>query len=294
MAYCDRCDRYFTNDRALQQHEENSSMHNICHRCQKDFSSEWGLTQHYVQSPIHHYCQRCDDHFRSAHDLTSHYEDVHYYCQICNSIFDFELGLHEHNRQKHPYCTSCKRVFQSQNHLNTHLRSSIHQPLAYTCPGRKCGKSFVSTAALLLHFESGSCPSGVTRHSVDRFAIQNDSSRVITNPARLIRGPDGYAGPTVTKMWATERAWNGNKYECFLCHREYRTLSALNQHLGSAAHADKIYRCPTRWNGCGTEFRTLSALCQHVESEQCGVRRFNDAMQNVLGSLSNGMRMLTL
>ncbi|KAI0937982.1 hypothetical protein AcV7_003301 [Taiwanofungus camphoratus] len=86
MAYCDRCDRYFTNDRALQQHEENSSMHNICHRCQKDFSSEWGLTQHYVQSPIHHYCQRCDDHFRSAHDLTSHYEDVHYYCQICNSV----------------------------------------------------------------------------------------------------------------------------------------------------------------------------------------------------------------
>ncbi|CCM05280.1 uncharacterized protein FIBRA_07492 [Fibroporia radiculosa] len=135
----------------------------------------------------------------------------------------------------------------------------------------------------------------MSRERINRLAVQYDTTNVITNPSRLIEGSGGYTLPerTVT-TWATERSFNGTKYECFLCHREYRTLAALNQHLGSAAHDDDIYRCPRGWQGCGTEFRTLSGLCQHVEAERCGIRRFNDPMQSVITSMSSALRGLIL
>ncbi|CCM05282.1 uncharacterized protein FIBRA_07494 [Fibroporia radiculosa] len=184
------------------------------------------------------------------------------------TIFNFEVGLHEHNRQKHPYCTSCKRVFQSDVHLRTHLKSSIHQGRTVECPGDRCSRAFPSIAALTLHLESGTCPSRITRETLNRVVVQYDRNNIITNPARLIGGPQGYSTSTQTvEMWATNRAWNGDRFECYLCHREYNTLPALNQHLKSPAHADRIYRCPRGYSGCGAEFRTLSALCQHVEKD---------------------------
>lgn len=206
-----------------------------------------------------------------------------------------ETYLHQHGQQEHPYCESCERPFRSQNNLETHLKSSAHQPRTLVCPGRKCSKRFISGAALILHLESGACRSGMTRDRINRLAVQFDPTNVITNPARLLQGPDGYALPqkTITTI-ATSLAWNGRKFECFLCHREYQTLAALNQHLDSPAHDDEIYRCPRGWQGCGAEFRTLSALCQHVESEQCSIRRFNDPMQSVIGSMASALKGLIL
>ena len=122
--------------------------------------------------------------------------------------------------------------------------------------------------------------------------VRMDRNNVLTNPARLISGPDGYEPATVTKNWATERSWNGEAYECFLCHGTFRTLHALNAHLQSPRHQEKIYRCPNR-TSCGLKFRVLSALTQHVESEKCGVHRFKE-VKNALDSLTRGVRLLTV
>ena len=89
-------------------------------------------------------------------------------------------------------------------------------------------------------------------------------------------------------MWATERAWNGLYYECYLCHRTFGSLDALNQHLDSPRHGDKLYHCPTGLRGCGAEFRTLSGFCQHVESEQCGVHRFQHALNGYIDAIPKG------
>jgi len=120
-------------------------------------------------------------------------------------------------------------------------------------------------------------------------------SNIVTNPARLLGGPGAYALPerSVTS-WSTSLSFNGRKYECFLCHKEFEALERLNQHLESPAHDEEIYRCPRGWQGCGKEFRTLSALCQHVESEKCGIRRFNDPMQKVVGSMASALKGLIL
>ncbi|RDX45238.1 hypothetical protein OH76DRAFT_1388235 [Lentinus brumalis] len=288
MAHCERCNRRFKTDWALQQHKDDSGMHNICSQCNLDFATDAALTQHYVQSPSHPYCQPCEAHFDDWADLYAHYNDAHYYCNKCNRVFHVELGLHDHRRQMHDdvYCVPCKRVFKDNNALRHHQRSTFHQGRTIACPMKSCSKSFVSRAALVLHLESGGCASRITRDMVNRIVAALDKGNVITNPSRLI------GGGGVTGSWATEHAWNGAQYECYLCHRKFATLPRLNQHLSSPAHAEKMYRCPAALHGCESEFRTLSGFCQHMESEQCGVHRFKDAMDRYIDGIPKGKRML--
>ncbi|KAK7692187.1 hypothetical protein QCA50_003810 [Cerrena zonata] len=289
MAFCERCDRNFSHYRSLRQHLDSSPSHHICYECDRDFTTANGLIQHYVQSSFHSYCQRCSKHFDNDNTLRTHYEDAHWYCPSCNRFFVNETGLHEHNRQSHWYCESCRRTFQNENNLNVHLRSSIHQPRRLKCPGRSCDATFVTEAHLVLHCESGTCPSGVTRQAVDRVVASIDRGNVITDPRRMIESSNS----PVTQTWATGRSWNGEAYECFLCHKEYRSLSSLNQHLQSAAHQDKKYRCPPAWDGCNAQFKTLSGLMQHVESGSCDVERFRRRFTKVITDITDGMRMLT-
>jgi hypothetical protein len=172
------------------------------------------------------------------------------------------------------------------------MNSRLHQPTNVRCPGRGCNKSFVSPAALTLHFEAGTCPSGMTREQLNRLVVRADTNNYITNPNRLLTGPLGWnEPPPPTTMWATERSWNGVAYECFLCNGTYRQLAHLNQHLQSSRHLEKIYRCPK--SDCGTEFATLSGLCQHVEGGSCGVRKFRKVRDTMEG-LMTGFRMLTV
>ncbi|KZT03214.1 uncharacterized protein LAESUDRAFT_378178 [Laetiporus sulphureus 93-53] len=290
MVFCDGCDRSFWSARTFEQHPHNSNANRrVCRRHNKAFTSASGLIQHYIRHPCHHYCQRCDDHFDCPKDLDRHYEELHYYCQICNWLFDSAAGLYEHHLQKHWYCADCRRVFESENNLTIHLRSAVHRDGLVSCPGGNCNKRFMSAAALVQHWESGTCPSRVHPDLIGRFAVVH-LYRADVNPYDILFSPD-----TVTATgWATQRSCNGQYYECPLCHEEYITLRALNQHLEGPAHAEEIYRCPRVWNGCGNEFGTLSALCQHIESRQCGVHRFSSDTQRLLGWYNDGHNRVTI
>ncbi|EGN93768.1 hypothetical protein SERLA73DRAFT_126614 [Serpula lacrymans var. lacrymans S7.3] len=258
MAFCDYCDRYFSNAHALSQHLRYSDNHNFpCWSCGVEFSTRTGLKEHYVQSRNHAYCQYCDEHFEDREDLIDHNHDNHSYCPSCNKVFKNDFGLHEHNRQVHHYCVSCKRLFVSASNLQAHMNSSTHRPRDVVCPFRGCAQAFVSKSALVLHLESGKCQSGVDRRTVDRYVP----------------------------------AWNGAFFECYLCHTEFRSLDALNQHLASPFHREKVYRCPL--TSCRVQFVTLSALCQHVESEKCGVARFK-SVQNTMDNMFSKMGRLTM
>ncbi|THV00616.1 hypothetical protein K435DRAFT_656811 [Dendrothele bispora CBS 962.96] len=291
MEYCDRCDRWFPHWRALQQHKENHPSHNICRSCGLDFPTWNGLKEHWVQSPCHFYCQYCDLHFSDFEDLEEHYIDDHDYCRKCRRVFKNPTGLREHYRQSenHHYCEDCKRDFQSANNLTSHLNSSIHQARTVPCPFRGCGQSFITRSHLILHLESGKCSSGVNRSAVDRYVRQYDKNNVITDPSRLLTGPDELDRDAFYS--ANERAWNGRAYECYLCHNTFRTLAGLNQHLASPRHQEKIYLCPL--STCRQRFPTLSGLCQHIESQKCGVAKFR-IVQRTLDDVMGKMRMLTM
>ncbi|KAI0074729.1 hypothetical protein K474DRAFT_1765103 [Panus rudis PR-1116 ss-1] len=291
MTYCERCNRFFGSDSALEQHEQDSPNHHICDDCDRDFVTRQALVSHWTNNPVHSYCGVCDEHFDDHEELDEHYEDEHWFCSSCKKLFDSEQSLNQHNQKHKPYCKSCKRFFDSENNLQTHLRSNIHKPNKYKCPGARCQKAFISDSALIMHCESGACRSGVTRHAVNFVILAIDQGRTITNPNKLI-GYHDLSG-TVTACWATNASWNGGAFECYLCHKEFRKLAALNMHLGSPAHQEKIYRCPKTWGGCNVEFTTLSGLFQHVESGSCGVKRFRRQVGSVMSSLTDRMKYLT-
>ena len=225
--------------------------------------------------------------FSSFHHWTNEKSETHY-----GQYFDNYAELRGHDRDVHTYCTDCKRGFQSESNLRNHLDSRVHQPANFPCPGRSCNRSFVSPAALTLHFEAGTCLSGMTREQLNRFVVPADTNNYITNPSRLITGPLGRnePPPSVT-TWATERSRNGDVYECFLCNGTFMTLAQLNRHLNSPRHEDSIYRCPN--TNCRTEFVTLSGLYQHVEGGSCGVRMFR-RVRVAMESLTRGFNMLDM
>ena len=140
----------------------------------------------------------------------------------------------------------------------------------------------MSASGVAHHVESGGCPraKGANRQTVFNMLRQRDPNGLITN--NLLEWNH-------TETWSSDRAWNGQAYECYLCHRGFARQSALDQHLGSPAHAQKVYHCP---NGrCRREFVSLAALFNHLESESCRFVRF-DQVQRGVGDMIAGNRMI--
>ncbi|EJC99644.1 uncharacterized protein FOMMEDRAFT_92837 [Fomitiporia mediterranea MF3/22] len=238
-------------------------------------------------------CPACYLKFGDTEALLKHGDEKHFVCWACEKIFTTSDAYAKHNESEHHYCRECDRFFiSSQNNLEQHHASSRHTPKLIQCPGRLCGKKFTHLSYLVLHAETGTCPSGITRKDINAFIARYDRENVITNPARMINGPDGTKYPSSEpEYYATERSWNGQAYECFLCRKEFRTLYALNQHLRSPRHLQKMYHCPKR--GCNKEFSALSSLCQHVEGGSCGARQMG-VVEDVMEYLERGMGLMTV
>ncbi|KAN0118505.1 hypothetical protein V8E52_005235 [Russula decolorans] len=138
-------------------------------------------------------CDRCAIWFPGNQSLEQHKRDssVHWPCYDCGRDFGSSYARQEHYRQSpnHHYCRDCNRHFQDENNLRQHLNSRIHQPAKVHCPGQGCNRSFVSPATLTLHFESGTCPSGMTCEQLNRLVVHADTNNYITNPSRLLTGP---------------------------------------------------------------------------------------------------------
>jgi hypothetical protein len=181
--------------------------------------------------------------------------------------------------------------------LSLSSSSSLEQRKAavlISLPSRGCNKSFVSLAALTLHFESGTCPSRMTREQLKRLVVRADTNNYITNASRLITGPLGWnePPPSATTWPVGDRAlaeWG--RVRVLLCNATFRSHARLNQCLQSPRHEDKTYRCPK--TDCRTEFATLSGLCQHVEGGSCGVRMFR-RVRDTMESLTRSLNMLTV
>lgn len=163
-----------------------------------------------------------------------------------------------------------------------HLNSSTHRGKHILCPF--CKAAYTTATGLSHHLESASCPraSNVNHRSIFQAISQRDPRGLLTN--KLLTYPE-----TDMQSIATCASWNGSKYECYLCHRGYGTLRALNQHLNSPAHSEKLYHCPNR--SCNGQFVRLASLFNHLESESCHFMRFEKVQQQV-HNLVTGKRQL--
>ncbi|TVY34469.1 Zinc finger protein [Lachnellula subtilissima] len=239
-----------------------------CRTCDRWFNTYNGYLQHVNNSPAHQSSSKSD-----------------WECDACDRSFATENSLHQHcsSAGGHPYCIPCKRMFISEHNLMQHMHSKIHSSMA--CPF--CKSPFANASGVIIHLEAGRCPSGFDRHRINEAIRKLDRNNVITKP--MIELP-GYGGRVETI--ATDMAWNGSGFECYLCRREFGSLYGLNNHLKSPAHDQEIYRCPKA--GCGRNYKLLSALVQHVESESCGLMRFSQVQKQARHGIDNMVgRMIT-
>ncbi|KAF9805513.1 hypothetical protein IEO21_09011 [Rhodonia placenta] len=257
------------------------------------------------------HCDTCNRSFYSPSGLKAHNKSIHpkdfNLCWVCNIVrsshltlslltdtlllqgFITQARLRKHQVAIHSLCFKCNKTFENGSDLETHSFEHTDRPIL--CTGRECIRRFKSAAGLVAHLESGACRAKFKREHVNHIAVDLDKTNVVTNPARLVQGADGpIPPPRAVTSPATALSFNGDGFECSLCHREFVTLAALNDHIASPTHDEKMYRCPKEWAGCGKEFSALSILCHHVEGKKCGIRRFNDPMQQVISTMSSALK----
>lgn len=153
----------------------------------------------------------------------------------------------------------------------------------------------------------GYCPSGVEKHRLDAAILRIDPHHRITRPQLAIRN-DHYQY-LIEPIEATERAWNGYGFGCYLCPKEFGNLYSLNRHLRSPGipppqiapfilggegnsnkplvHEQEIYNCPK--SRCGRTYKLLSGLVMHVESESCGLMGWEQVQEQARGGLGRVM-----
>ncbi|KAK9490191.1 hypothetical protein V1508DRAFT_285004 [Lipomyces doorenjongii] len=134
------------------------------------------------------------------------------------------------------YCVSCEHIFINENSLMQHMRSKTHMGNSIQCP--YCKRSFTTASGVTIHVESGTCSSGINRTKINTLVRQLDRNNVITRPMLTMPGYDN------VETIATELAWNGYGYQCYLCTKHFQTLHGLNNHLKSPVHQQNIYHCP--------------------------------------------------
>jgi len=297
MAWCDRCDRWFRSDYALDQHIRDSSAHWMCWTCDRDFTNREALTQHQKNSSRHSWCDgdgsECGV-FDSQEGMIEHCEEAHWFCVKCLLIHQSENSLNYHLGTEHNYCSECRRFFMDANNLKMHLNSKLHKIANVPCfGGARCGKKFITISDAILRIENGYCPSGLTGASLRRFFIRNDRGNIVTNPSRLI-GYDTSGTNSQSTRYATEQSRNVDGwYECVLCPKEFTSLRALNAHYSSSVHEARVFRCPNHGSGCAKHFSTLSGVIQHIEDGYCGARKSRH-VQDRLDSLMSNMGRLRL
>jgi hypothetical protein len=211
-----------------------------------------------------------------------------YDCETCNMRFSTEDYRDDHQEEeghyKHLHCSDCDRYFQNANNLAQHMRSRIHQGTSISCPF--CQACFVTASGVSHHLESSSCPKARNLSStvIHRALSQRDPNGVITE--RLLEWHDGN---TINSTWDPRSAYNGSGYECYICHREFGSPKALEQHIRSPAHQAPLYHCPNKSGKCGGKrFPTLAAFFNHLESESCGNTKFATVQKSVNGFLTGG------
>ncbi|KAJ5917189.1 hypothetical protein N7466_010743 [Penicillium verhagenii] len=267
MHECASCDEVFDYYDDLEEHMEDCGHWFECDTCTKTFRSQRACNQH-MDALDHHLIE----------------------CETCTREFGSQDAANQYMNDKdhwETYCVPCGRHFMNANNLHMHRNSRVHRGTNSHCP--HCNAAFVTSSGVNHHLETGSCPNApnMNRESILRILQQSDRRGLITNKQI------SWHNNEESEKCVPSHAFNGSGWECYICHREFRTCQSLTQHLNSPIHAQKVYHCPN--GSCGKEFVSLAGLFAHFESESCGFMRF-ERVQQVQRTLNNaimGRRQIT-
>ncbi len=153
-----------------------------------------------------------------------------------------------------------------------------------------CKVNYTTASGLVHHLETGSCPRApkLNRNTVLRMVRERDPYGTITS-----KQIEWHNNQENVKYSATRHAFNGSYWECYICHKEFNTVNALNSHLNSPAHEQKVYHCPNMKGRCGKNFVSLAGLFNHLESETCAFMRF-EMVQREVGNVLQGQKLISM
>ncbi|KAJ6190307.1 Zinc finger C2H2 [Penicillium mononematosum] len=259
-----------------------------------------GLSVKHHMNAVDHWaptseCETCTSTFHSQHAANQHMNAKNHWlptvpCETCPTKFHTQQAVENHMRAKghyKNYCQQCNRRFMNENCLRLHLISKIHRGTTIACPF--CQTGVVTASGVSHHLESGSCPQakGLNRDRIHRAIRQLD--------------PNGYVCKKQIAWYDEENstyevtgsAYNGSYWVCYLCKKGFNSKKALESHVNSPVHKEKVYHCLKR--GCPKEFHSLAGLFNHLESESCGFIRFEGVQQvhKQLNDAMMGRRMIT-
>ncbi|KAF2872157.1 putative zinc finger protein [Massariosphaeria phaeospora] len=257
--------------------------------CSNDFWDLEDLDDH-KDDHGHWNCETCNRYFKTIQARNQHMSSLNHWAQRYKCETNDYQYLSENPavvvaqhmmmafRFKGHFCMDCQREFQDENALKMHLRSRIHLKSTIPCPF--CKQTFTTATGVAHHLERSSCPEAknLSRAAIHAQVALRDPKNLITI-RQFDHSPDANS-----RISVSDRCWNGQFYECYLCHREFGSMQALDQHVNSGTHHQKIYHCPGV--RCIREFASLAALFNHLESESCGAVRFETvqrSVQNIVG-----------
>ncbi|KAF9892329.1 hypothetical protein FE257_002106 [Aspergillus nanangensis] len=253
-----------------------------CEICLSTFYDRWELSTHVNAYGHGHECESCYRVFLTQRACNQHMNATdhwapRYDCDTCSSTFTSQNAANQHMQDRghwKNYCAECDRRFQNENNLRMHLNSKTHRANSICCPF--CKATYTVASGLIHHLERGSCPAApnLNRETILRFTRQMDRNGSIT--IRQIEWKDEEVSYS-----ATDHAFNGTYWECYICHRMFKSHISPNQHLNSPAHKQNVYHCPNMKSACGKEFSTLAALFNRLESETCSFIRFEKVQRSV-------------
>ncbi|KAJ3407777.1 hypothetical protein HDV05_005302 [Chytridiales sp. JEL 0842] len=210
MAWCIECRRSFVDDRALQQHYNASPRH------QTYDSSDESSDDGYWDNSSYSSSNNDDD------------DDSQAYCNTCERWFVSIDSLNQHlaKSSAHNYCFTCGKDFSMPDDLTRHLNSPVHRPKDMKCP--MCDRQFKTTSAVCMHVESGGCANcKLSRQAIAKLIRTWEAGNGVQNGITTKR--IGWHKEPVhgRPAKATEAAWNGYGYECYLCTKEFNTLNGM-------------------------------------------------------------------
>ena len=145
-----------------------------------------------------------------------------------------------------------------------------------------CGRAFGSDHALIMHTEA----SHGGRNAVHKGVRMWEDSR--SQKGELTTGNS--AGAYTYEVDSDDYDYDYEEWTCALCQRGFTTRRGLEQHLNSGVHEQSLYRC----QGCPKTFKSLAALNQHVGMTECSMRSARQ-VRTLLADAhdAQGMLMLT-
>jgi hypothetical protein len=153
--------------------------------------------------------------------------------------------------------------FRSILTVGQHRRSALHLGRRIQCDF--CRADFTSVSGLANHLERGSCPKAPEFNCATLLLAIREPD---TNGAIAVK----HIGWSQERYHATQLAYNGSGWQCYICPVAFDTVALLNAHLSSSIHKQEIYLCTNP--KCDRQFPSLSGLLGHLEAESCSFMRF--------------------